>query len=104
MSKYTDNIASLKGVCEAAGSSWNAISPESAARMRAQNQFKTGLEIAQYTADIMRRDMADYDADSSRYTQSLGCWHGFVGQQKMISIKKHFGTTKRGTCTCPDGW
>ena len=95
MSKYTDNIASLKGVCEAAGSSWNAISPESAARMRTQNQFKTGLEIAQYTADIMRRDMAEYDADPSRYTQSLGCWHGFVGQQKMISIKKHFGTTKK---------
>ena len=45
MSKYTDNIASLKGVCETAGSAWNAISPESAARMRAQNQFKTGLEI-----------------------------------------------------------
>merc|ERR1712098_496515 len=24
-----------------------------------------------------------------------GCWHGFIGQQKLISIKKHFGTTKR---------
>src|SRR6202042_193958 len=24
-------------------------------------------------------------------TQSLGCWHGFVAQQKLISIKKHFG-------------
>jgi len=95
MSQYTDNIASLKGVCEAAGSSWNAINPESAARMRAQNQFKTGLEIAQYTADIMRRDMAEYDADPSRYTQSLGCWHGFVGQQKMIAIKKHFGSTSK---------
>jgi hypothetical protein len=33
--------------------------------MRAQNRFKTGLEIAQYTADIMRKDMAEYDADSS---------------------------------------
>ena len=95
MSKYTDDIASLEGVCEAAGSSWDAISPESAARMRAQNQFKTGLEIAQYTADIMRRDMAEYDADPSRYTQSLGCWHGFIGQQKMISIKKHFGSTSK---------
>jgi isocitrate lyase len=39
--------------------------------------------------------MDAYDADSSQYTQSLGCWHGFIGQQKMISIKKHFGTTKR---------
>merc|ERR1739843_17444 len=43
----------------------------------------------------MRRDMAAYDADPAEYTQSLGCWHGFIGQQKMIAIKKHFGTTKR---------
>jgi isocitrate lyase len=43
----------------------------------------------------MRRDMAAYDADPANYTQSLGCWHGFIGQQKMISIKKHFGTTER---------
>ena len=43
----------------------------------------------------MREDMAAYDADSSQYTQSLGCWHGFIGQQKLIAIKKHFGTTKR---------
>ena len=43
----------------------------------------------------MREDMAAYDADSSKYTQSLGCWHGFIAQQKMISIKKHFGDTKR---------
>ncbi len=64
MSKYTDDIASLEGVREAAGGSWDAISPESAARMRAQNRFKTGLDIAQYTADIMRRDMAEYDADT----------------------------------------
>jgi len=95
MSKYSDDIASLEGVCKAAGSSWDAINPESAARMRAQNRFKTGLEIAQYTADIMRGDMAEYDADSSQFTQSLGCWHGFIGQQKMISIKKHFGSNKK---------
>ena len=43
----------------------------------------------------MRRDMAAYDADPSKYTQSLGCWHGFIGQQKMISIKKHFNSTDR---------
>ena len=77
------------------GMSWDAINPEHVQRMRMQNRFKTGLEIAQYTADIMRKDMAAYDADSSQYTQSLGCWHGFIGQQKMIAIKKHFGTTKR---------
>ncbi len=74
---------------------WASIKPEHAARMRAQNQFKTGLDIAKYTAKIMREDMAAYDADTSQYTQSLGCWHGFIGQQKLISIKKHFGSTKR---------
>jgi isocitrate lyase len=63
--------------------------------MKAQNRFKTGLDIAKYTAGIMRTDMAEYDADSSQYTQSLGCWHGFVGQQKMLSVKKHQGTTSK---------
>ena len=75
--------------------SWYAIKPEHAARMRAQNKFQTGLDIAKYTAKIMREDMANYDNDTSQYTQSLGCWHGFIGQQKMISIKKHFGDTSR---------
>ena len=74
---------------------WNAINPKHAARMRAQNKFKTGLDIAKYTAKIMREDMANYDKDTSQYTQSLGCWHGFIGQQKMLSIKKHFGNTQR---------
>jgi isocitrate lyase len=63
--------------------------------MRAQNRFQTGLDIARYTAGIMRADMEQYDADPSAYTQSLGCWHGFIGQQKLISIKKHFGTTDK---------
>ena len=74
---------------------WDSISPESVARMQLQNRFQTGLDIARYTAKIMREDMAAYDADPAQYTQSLGCWHGFIAQQKMISIKKHFGTTKR---------
>ena len=44
---------------------------------------------------MMRKDMDDYDSDSSKYTQSLGCWHGFIGQQKLISIKKHFDTNDK---------
>jgi isocitrate lyase len=95
MSAYQQNINTLEQTLKAQGSAWNAISAEYAARMQLQNRFKTGLEIAQYTADIMRADMAAYDADSSQYTQSLGCWHGFIGQQKLIAIKKHFGNTKR---------
>ncbi|MBB5369471.1 MULTISPECIES: isocitrate lyase [unclassified Janthinobacterium] len=95
MSQYQDDIKAVAGLKEQQGSAWNAINPESAARMRAQNRFKTGLDIARYTAKIMRADMAAYDADPSKYTQSLGCWHGFIGQQKMISIKKHFNSTDR---------
>lgn len=95
MSHYQDTISTAAGVCDAAGSSWSAINPEYAARMRMQNRFKTGLDIAKYTAGIMRADMEAYDADSSKYTQSLGCWHGFIGQQKLISIKKHFGSTDK---------
>ncbi|AOJ89435.1 isocitrate lyase [Burkholderia sp. MSMB0856] len=95
MSQYQDDIKAVAGLKENHGSAWNAISPEYAARMRAQNKFKTGLDIAKYTAKIMRADMAAYDADPAKYTQSLGCWHGFIGQQKMISIKKHFNSTER---------
>jgi len=94
MPNYQENIAAAAQTIEA-NSTWNAINPESVSRMRLQNRFKTGLDIAKYTAKIMRDDMAAYDADSSQYTQSLGCWHGFIGQQKLIAIKKHFGDTKR---------
>ncbi|MFC0219876.1 isocitrate lyase [Pseudochelatococcus lubricantis] len=75
--------------------SWTGVTPEAVARMRLQNRFQTGLDIARYTAAIVRKDMAAYDRDPAKYTQSLGCWHGFIGQQKLIAIKKHFGTTER---------
>ncbi len=92
---YQTHIAQLTNLIADQNGTWDAISPESVARMRLQNRFATGLDIARYTAAIMRKDMAAYDADPANYTQSLGCWHGFIAQQKMISIKKHFGTTDR---------
>ena len=95
MTSYQDDIDAIRALKDENGDSWHAIDPEAVARMRAQNRFRTGLEIAQYTADIMRRDMAEYDADSSVYTQSLGVWHGFIGQQKLISIKKHLKSTNK---------
>ena len=45
---------------------WTGIDAEAVARMRLQNRFRTGLDIARYTAAIMRRDMAAYDADPVR--------------------------------------
>ena len=94
-SKLTHEFEQLNDISDFSESKWGSIKPEYAARMRLQNQFKSGIDIAKYTATLMRKDMEAYDADSSAYTQSLGCWHGFIAQQKMISIKKHFGTTDK---------
>ena len=94
-SNYSSALETVRNLKAKYGNSWNAINSESAARMVTQNRFKTGLDIAKYTAAIMREDMAAYDADSSNYTQSLGCWHGFVAQQKMIAVKKHHKTTSK---------
>ena len=95
MTKLNSTVNSANSIKGMNTTSWSSINAEYVARMRLQNQFKTGIDIAKYTASIMRQDMENYDKDSSQYTQSLGCWHGFIGQQKLISIKKHFGTTKR---------
>ena len=100
---YQSEIDSLGQTIGRNGTPWAAIDAEAAARMRLQNRFRTGLDIARYTARIMRADMDAYDADPANYTQSLGCWHGFIGQQKLISIKKHFGTTK-GRYLYLSGW
>jgi isocitrate lyase len=99
---YSQTITEAQATI-AAESNWDGIDAQSVARMRLQNRFRTGLDIAKYTAKIMRADMAAYDLDPANYTQSLGCWHGFIGQQKMISIKKHFGTTK-GRYLYLSGW
>ena len=72
MKSYSEEINNSAKVISAAGNSWSAIDAEYVARMRLQNRFSTGLDIAKHTAKIMREDMAAYDADSSKYTQSLG--------------------------------
>ena len=92
---YQEHAAHVAQLIQSKQGTWTGISAEAVARMRLQNRFKTGLDIARYTSAIMRADMAAYDADSSLYTQSLGAWHGFIAQQQMIAVKKHFGTTKR---------
>ena len=84
-----ERFATLRG---SKSDAWNGINAESAARMALQNRFKTGMDIARYTAEIMRKDMADYDANPADYTQSLGCWHGFTAQQLAMAVKRHRGT------------
>ncbi|MGB3723511.1 MAG: isocitrate lyase [Pacificimonas sp.] len=100
---YTEETAKARDTIKQNGAPWAAIEGSTVARMRLQNRFLTGLDIAKYTAKIMRADMDAYDADPANYTQSLGAWHGFIGQQQMISIKKHFGATK-GKYLYLSGW
>jgi len=94
MTNYQKSVDEASGILRNK-KQWGAIKPEYVARMQLQNQFKTGVDVAKYTAKIMRKDMAEYDLDTTTYTQSLGCWHGFVAQQKMISVKKNFGSTNK---------
>ena len=102
MSTYKSAIDHIREI-KAKHGNWQNISESDAARMMVQNRFKTGLDIAKYTAAIMRKDMAEYDADHSKYTQSLGAWHGFVAQQTMYAKKKYFGTTEK-TYIYLSGW
>ena len=95
MATYKEILENLSNLKASGKDAHVNMNPEHAARMRWQNQFQTGVDIAKYTAAIMRKDMDNYDADTSAYTQSLGCWHGFIGQQKLISIKKHFGSNDK---------
>ncbi|MEE4110715.1 MAG: isocitrate lyase, partial [Halieaceae bacterium] len=55
MTTYQQEIQRAAEVIGANGDTWKDISPEYAARMRLQNRFQTGLDIARYTAAIMRR-------------------------------------------------
>ena len=101
--KFLDEIDRIKNLDGFKNSNWQSINPDFVARMSLQNKFKTGLDIARYTADIMRKDMADYDKDSCDYTQSLGCWHGFVAQQMMMGVKRTQNTTDK-TYVYLSGW
>ena len=71
------------------------INLEDLAQLKTQNTFETHLDIAKAMAKVMRADMAAYDKDSSKFTQSLGCWSGFHAMQKMRAIKRQKGTLDR---------
>ena len=72
-------------------------------QLKLQNTFSTHLDIARSMAGVMRADMAEYDRDSSKFTQSLGCWSGFHAQQMIKSVKRLRGTTK-GAYVYLSGW
>ncbi len=68
------------------------ISLDDLAQLKLQNTYSTHLDVARDMATLMRKDMAEYDADSSKFTQSLGCWSGFHAMQMMRAIKRQKGT------------
>jgi isocitrate lyase len=79
------------------------LSIEDVVQLKIQNTYNTHLDIARAMAGIMREDMAAYDEDSSKFTQSLGCWSGFHAQQKIKAVKRMRGTAK-GTYIYLSGW
>jgi isocitrate lyase len=72
-------------------------------QLKIQNTYDTHLDIARAMATVMRADMAAYDADPTRFTQSLGCWSGFHAQQMIKAVKRLRGTTK-GAYVYLSGW
>ena len=79
------------------------VSVDDIVQLRLQNSFDTHLDIARAMATVMRADMAAYDADPARFTQSLGCWSGFHAQQMIKSVKRLNGTAK-GAYVYLSGW
>ena len=53
----TDEDASFKAHHATKDTTFKTVNANAVARMQLQNRFKTGLDIARYTAKIMREDM-----------------------------------------------
>ena len=79
------------------------INLENLAQLKVQNTFETHLDIAKSMATEMRKDMAAYDKDTSKFTQSLGCWSGFHAMQMMRAIKRQKGSLD-GAYVYLSGW
>ncbi|MBL3569784.1 isocitrate lyase [Rhodovulum sp. BSW8] len=85
------------------GRSSSGVSVDDIVQLKLQNSFDTHLDIAREMATVMRADMAAYDADPSKSTQSLGCWSGFHAQQMIKSVKRLRGSAK-GVYVYLSGW
>ena len=85
------------------GQTRGGVSIEDIVQLKLQNCFDTHLDIARAMATKMRADMAAYDADTSKFTQSLGCWSGFHAQQMIKAVKRMHGTAQ-GTYVYLSGW
>jgi isocitrate lyase len=65
MSYQDYGVAKLNQLITSKNGTWDGISAEAVIRMRLQNRFLTGLDIARFTAGIMREDMAAYTPSRS---------------------------------------
>ena len=68
------------------------VAIEDIVQLKIQNTYNSHLEIAREMATKMRADMAAYDADPTKFTQSLGCWSGFHAQQKIKAVRRMTGS------------
>lgn len=85
------------------GQTPGGVTVDDIVQLKIQNTYDTHLDIARDMAKVMRADMTAYDADSSKFTQSLGCWSGFHAQQMIKAVKRLRGTTK-GAYVYLSGW
>lgn len=85
------------------GQTPGGVTVDDIVQLKLQNTYDTHLDIARAMARVMRADMAAYDADPSKFTQSLGCWSGFHAQQMIKAVKRLRGTAK-GTYVYLSGW
>ncbi len=85
------------------GQTPGGVSIDDIVQLKLQNTWNTHLDIAREMARVMRADMAAYDLDATKFTQSLGCWSGFHAQQMIKAVKRMHGTSKR-TYVYLSGW
>ncbi|HAY06671.1 MAG TPA: isocitrate lyase [Hyphomonas sp.] len=85
------------------GQAPGGVTVDDIVQLKMQNTYNTHLDIAREMAGVMRSDMAAYDKDHSKFTQSLGCWSGFHAQQMIKAVKRMKGTAK-GTYVYLSGW
>ena len=86
MTYQTEVSAAAAAIAGKAG--WESISAESVARMRLQNRFQSGLDIARYTAAIMRRT----EAWLMSRVNSASCSSGFDSSVSLATMVSPAGT------------
>ena len=68
MTEYLADIKEMENLCSKKGDAWNGINPEYAVRMKLQNRFQSGLDIARHTAShVFTYTTSDYHTVTMHY-------------------------------------